>query len=390
MRLLHVAALLESGRLELEEFIGSDVPSYAILSHTWGHDEVLYSDIASGRAHTEHVWIDTCCINKSSSAELQEAINSMYRAETCYVYLKDVNTPTHVDFDIFRCQFRSSRWFSRGWTLQESLVPRSVQFFVSSGKPLWPFSTTSAHDDRRSLVAEITSATNFAEDIIAAGPGVIHERSIATRMSWAATRITTREEDIAYSLLGIFNVNMPLLYGEGRKAFRRLQQTLLDQSDDSSIFCWTSSAREERAGRIQLSGLLADEPSHFSSIAPTIMAARPQNCAQAQPYSMTNKGLQITLPLIQFSRNIYLGLLDCRLVGRGGATHRAAIYIIRLLSGTNQFARLLPDMVVPASAAIDTSSLKVETILVRQGSGPRVHSLTQEDLPSFFTGNARS
>ena len=407
MRLLKVASLLDSSYLELEDFTGAHTPSYAILSHTWGRDEVLYGDVVSGMAYTkaglrkiyftasearshklDYVWIDTCCIDKSSSAELQEAVNSMYswyrRAEVCYVYLEDVDILADVDYAVFCEQLCASRWFSRGWTLQELLAPQRVQFFTLSWECVWPSLTTGGSDDRHILVAEIARASGISKEVIAARPAAIHEQSIATRMSWAAKRVTTREEDIAYSLLGIFDVNMPLLYGEGRKAFRRLQQAILDQSDDSSIFCWTSCPDKAVAGGMQLSGLLADEPSCFGSVAPAVMDGLPQYRAQALPYAMTNKGLQITLPLSQISDDIYLALLDCRLLGLHDIGQRAAIYVIRLLSSTNQFARLLPDVVVPVVAVNEFTAWKVETIFVRQGSGSRVHYLAEEHLPSFY------
>lgn len=131
MRLLKASTVAsEAQQLELVEFVGREVPGYAILSHTWGEDEVLYEDVATLSARKrkafpkvkyaaeqtrkdglDFIWIDTCCINKSSSAELQEAINSMYRwyqgARVCYVYLEDVDS--NLDH-----QLRHSRWFQRG------------------------------------------------------------------------------------------------------------------------------------------------------------------------------------------------------------------------------------------------------------------------------------
>lgn len=165
MRLLNIA---NDGRLRwTKEFIGKDkVPAYAILSHTWGEQEVIFDDlknlnttgnigieskagwnkirfcaIQTKRDGLDYFWVDTCCIDKSNSQELQEAINSMFRwyqnAKNCYVYLSDVecNTPDAVGRSSQRWNsaFRKSRWFTRGWTLQELLAPKSVDFFSKEG-----------------------------------------------------------------------------------------------------------------------------------------------------------------------------------------------------------------------------------------------------------------
>ena len=143
MRLLHTSTL------KLEEFIGSNIPPYAILSHTWGIEEVSFQDMQGSGAMEkvgyekisrccekaatggfEYAWVDTCCIDKSSSSELSEAINSMYRwyrnAEVCYVSLSDV-PHDYESLDLFK----RSRWFTRGWTLQELIAPSMVIFFDS-------------------------------------------------------------------------------------------------------------------------------------------------------------------------------------------------------------------------------------------------------------------
>ncbi|KAI8282315.1 hypothetical protein K4K60_003645 [Colletotrichum sp. SAR11_57] len=117
MRLLHTTTL------DLNEFIG-DVPPYAILSHTWENDEAR-------RDGFDWAWLDTCCIDKTSSAELSEAINSMFRwyrqARVCYVYLSDL--PSQYPGDVDRRQFHSAKWFTRGWTLQELIAPRAIEFY---------------------------------------------------------------------------------------------------------------------------------------------------------------------------------------------------------------------------------------------------------------------
>jgi len=224
----------------------SNVPAYAILSHTWDveSEEVSYSDLLSGlgknkrgyrkvqfcgnqaaRHGLRYFWIDSCCIDRSSSAELTEAINSMFRwyqnAARCYVFLSDVPQSGHAVggsslWPTCEADFLSSRWFTRGWTLQELLAPRSVEFFSKTGEKL---------GDKRSLEKQINDATGIALRALRNEP--LLSFSVSERMLWAANRNTTREEDKAYSLLGIFDVTMPSIYGEGEeKAVNRLLKKL--------------------------------------------------------------------------------------------------------------------------------------------------------------------
>jgi len=164
----------------------------------------------------EYFWVDTCCIDKSSSAELSEAINSIYRwyknVEICYVYMFDISAddPPHPDYPTVST-FEKSDWFSRGWTLQELIAPLKMAFYSKEWRQI------GTKDGLTKYLKHITGTD--AQALEGADPGIF---SIASRMSWAAKRKTTRTEDIAYSLLGIFDVNMPLLYGEGEKSFIRL------------------------------------------------------------------------------------------------------------------------------------------------------------------------
>ncbi|EUC43529.1 hypothetical protein COCMIDRAFT_50334, partial [Bipolaris oryzae ATCC 44560] len=229
--------------LELEEFFGSNIPPYAILSHTWGNDEVtfldlpLYTPATQARAgyqkieftckqaisdNLEYAWVDTCCIDNRSSSELSEAINSMFAwyrvARRCYAYLSDVLEEGMDE------QFRTSRWFTRCWTLQELLAPIDVIFYNCNWHRL------GRRSDHSELISGITgidvdalrgrSARNYDNG----DPFGAH--CVAKRMSWASQRDTTRTEDMTYCLLGIFNINMPLLYGEGDRAFHRLQEEI--------------------------------------------------------------------------------------------------------------------------------------------------------------------
>ncbi|KDR68887.1 hypothetical protein GALMADRAFT_39905, partial [Galerina marginata CBS 339.88] len=241
--------LLNVNTLSVEEFLNEDnCPDYAILSHTWGDGEVSFQQLQTDAAKSmggytkienccaqakqggfEYVWIDTCCIDKTSSAELSEAINSMYRwyqkARICYVFLSDV--PSDEDPSAEGSKFSLSRWFTRGWTLQELLAPLLVVFYSSD----WVEIGT-----RSSLREEISKITRIPCEVLMSKP--LSEISIAQRMSWAAMRQTTKIEDAAYSLLGIFDVNMPTLYGEGWKAFIRLQLEIIKNSEDESLFAW--------------------------------------------------------------------------------------------------------------------------------------------------------
>ena len=266
--------LLNTATLAFEEFfgeVGNGIPHYAILSHTWGPDEVSYRDHVDGAGFSrqgwakvrdssklaneegfKYLWIDTCCIDKSSSAELSEAINSMFRwyrdAAVCYAYLSDV--PSSEDPMLPDSSFSCSRWFTRGWTLQELLAPKELVFVASD----WIEIGT-----KRSLRTAVSAITRI--DVEALDKQSWPEYSIAQKMSWAVGRQTTRLEDEAYCLMGLFDVNMPMLYGEGRRAFNRLQQEILRQSDDHSLFTW--SLPESMHSYTRLSGLLAPSPEYF-------------------------------------------------------------------------------------------------------------------------------
>lgn len=276
--------LLNTKSITLKEFIGQEIPSYAILSHTWETEEVLLAHIQNGTAPSrkgydkinrcclkaaeqgfQWVWIDTCCIDKTSSAELSEAINSMYRwyamSSICYAYLQDVAVTLSLSKRIEKgkasiftiANFHRSRWFTRGWTLQELLAPIAVEFYSLEWKEI---------GTKASLAQALAAVTGIPNRVICGDSA--SSCSIAARMSWASTRQTTREEDMAYCLLGLFSINMPLLYGEGQKSFLRLQEQILKQQEDYSIFAWTL---QHDYGEI-LAGLLASTPHEFSNLVP--------------------------------------------------------------------------------------------------------------------------
>jgi hypothetical protein len=227
------------------EWFPEDVPPYAILSHTWGtakDDEVTFKDLKSGTANNKpgfqklqfcseqakhddlhYFWVDTCCIDKQDLNELTTAINSMFKwyhnAARCYVYLSDVSVRTgdgqlaHVEWD---SAFRNSRWFRRGWTLQELLAPQIVDFYSRDGVRL---------GDKSSLKQRIAEMTGISTEALQGQ--AMSEFTIEDRFSWVAKRQTTKAEDKAYCLLGIFQVSLPLIYGEGQpNAMRRLHKEI--------------------------------------------------------------------------------------------------------------------------------------------------------------------
>ena len=245
MRFLH----LQSGSLSLTDDYTEHVPPYAILSHTWGKDteEVTFDDFTAGtytdkigyrkiefcgkqaaRDGFQYFWIDTCCINKMNFSELSEAINSMFRwyqdAAKCYVYLSDVSKRCNADEPFSRStwisEFRQSRWFTRAWTLQELIAPKSVEFFSQEGARL---------GDKGSLESSLHEITGVSVEVLRGKPLV--ELTVQERILWAANRTAKRKEDEAYALLGIFGLHMTMVYGEGREnAFTRLAKEIGERS----------------------------------------------------------------------------------------------------------------------------------------------------------------
>lgn len=258
MRLLHTT------RIELAQFPDREV-EYAILSHRWREEEVTFQDLDPERKPIsrnkkgfakiegccevaaadgyEWLWVDTCCIDKTSSAELSEAINSMYRwyygSAVCYAYLDDV---------VRREDIRTSQWLLRGWTLQELIAPRRLKLLNCK----WETIAT-----KEEMSSELSSLTTIPRSVLyGASPPTSY--NIAQRMSWASTRTTTRPEDQAYCLMGLFDVNMVPIYGEGlEKAFLRLQDEIMLQNTDQSIFLWMPSHEPYNLG------LLATSPQSF-------------------------------------------------------------------------------------------------------------------------------
>jgi hypothetical protein len=253
--------LLHAIELRLQQFSPADVPEYAILSHRWEQEEVTFQDMenetfrqlkgfsklqgccerAAGGGYS-WVWIDTCCIDKTSSAELSEAINSMYHwyhdSAVCYAYLADIQEVMNL---------ATSKWFTRGWTLQELVAPRRLILFDGQWREI---------GTKHLLAEQISSITTIPKNTLLGSSPLYC--NVAQRMSWASMRHTSREEDMAYCLMGLFDVHMLPIYGEGlEKAFLRLQEEILKRSSDQTLLLWTPSHEPYNQG------LLATSPSAF-------------------------------------------------------------------------------------------------------------------------------
>ncbi|KAH7128932.1 heterokaryon incompatibility protein-domain-containing protein [Dactylonectria macrodidyma] len=311
--------LIDTKTLQLEEFYGQEIPGkYAILSHTWETEEVSFREWQRFEVACEkrgfskikaacdqaakhgmnYLWIDTNCIDKSSSAELSEAINSMFdwysRATVCYAYLMDVLPETEPQLTPeTRHNICQSKWFTRGWTLQELLAPPQLVFYANDWSKL---------GTRSSLAHDISAVTRIDTDFLL-NKKPLSLASVAQKMSWVSRRVTTRVEDMAYCMLGIFDINMPLLYGEGSKAFVRLQEEIIKVSNDHTIFCWTWTD----AVPSDWVSMLAPCPQVFA-YAGDIVPTR-YTVGNTRAFSMTNAGLSISLPLVQ-TWSYYLAILN--------------------------------------------------------------------------------
>ncbi|EEY16513.1 HET domain-containing protein [Verticillium alfalfae VaMs.102] len=401
MRLLNVKTR------KLEEFFDESIPDYAILSHTWGVEEVTLQDLENpdhvlkkgytkiegtctlaAKENIEYIWIDTCCIDKTSSAELSEAINSMYRwyksSQICYTYLSDV--PTTEDPSESNSAFRRSRWFTRGWTLQELIAPRNLSFYDQEWKPI------GTRLELAALVKDITAIPAHMLSADASRPWP----NTAVRMSWAANRTTSRAEDIAYCLLGIFDIQMPLLYGEGNRAFRRLQLELLKQSEDESLLAWgldssvqliikppdwrgLASVANSRQSRGL--GVLAHHPGAFRSWQG--LEASGEDTSKWPPRSKmqaTNSGLEITVPLIKLRGRCYAVLNCCR------SAHLADLLLVPLFlqagSGKSKITYSRGQNIICASwAVLDQAEMQTIILSTVADVAPGSEHLHDEFLP---------
>ena len=238
--------LTTDSQIPTVELFVKDPPPYAILSHRWQDDEVTFQDISrpdisqkmkgyeklvtscqmARKLGFKYLWMDTCCIDKTNSDELTEAINSMYRwykqSGVCLAFLFDVEKTDPESA-------AESKWFTRGWTLQELIAPTEVIFYNQK----WQLCGT-----KTSMAFQIRERTGIDEVVLLTGN--MDSIPVSRKMFWASSRETQRPEDEAYSLLGIFGINMPAIYGEGHRAFIRLQEEILKTTLDHSIFAWGS------------------------------------------------------------------------------------------------------------------------------------------------------
>ncbi|KAK9784096.1 hypothetical protein SCAR479_00655 [Seiridium cardinale] len=349
MRLLNVYTR------SFEEYFDNNVPPYAILSHTWENEEVSFQEFhrpettnKSGFKKIEQFclraidcglnygWVDTCCIDKTSSAELSEAINSMFkwyeRSAICFAYLADV--PGNPE-STFGPVFANSRWFERGWTLQELLAPPQLLMLGSN----WGYI-----GNRDSLVEQISTITGIGTRYLTTHEAEIHYResdklyfhdhysnisrlrrvrdaTVAEKLSWAAARQTTRKEDIAYCLLGLCAVNMPLLYGEGTAAFIRLQEAIIRQKFDPTLLAWNVviEGSEKRILRPQTTS----SPSVWWSLGRTLLGLEDpwsHRCDKYRPLNFFCPGILATSPLCFSGCDQYVNFqasLDWDLTSRG-------------------------------------------------------------------------
>lgn len=321
--------VLDTTSLEFKEFPDLPDESYAILSHRWGAEEVTYKEYRKNRDTVQHrtgykkiiefchvsrqrgfhyAWVDTCCIDKRSSAELSEAINSMYRwykkCAQCFVFLEDYNPRDPASLG-------ACEWFSRGWTLQELIASTYCIFFTATWtvighKHHWndvhcPCRAVATEPQQAiqawgpNLLGDLVAITSIPEWILNGAQGVL-DCGVAQRMSWASRRVTTRVEDRAYSLLGIFDINMPLLYGEGPRAFRRLQEEIIRTSNDASIFCFgitmtptLTNLAQPRYHYNEPIPLFANSPAQFARCEDVTSGT----IASDEPYTVTHMGLRV-------------------------------------------------------------------------------------------------
>lgn len=384
MRLLRTDT--ENG-IRLESFDDpSRIPPYAILSHRWRDNEVLYMDIlAQGPKEGEryakikgvcavalkdgynYVWIDTCCIDQKSSAELSESINSMFmwyrESATCYAYLYDVFETHGVESE--NSAFRKSEWFNRGWTLQELIAPRNVIFLTKDWEIIG-----CKHD----LAGPIEDITRIEYGIICCLVP-LGDICVAKKMSWAANRQTTKVEDRAYSLLGIFGINMTTIYGEGKNAFIRLQHEIMNQSIDHSIFAWDSRPTHGNNDPNAQCGLLAPSPDQFANSASIVSTPYSLFSHEwdiksfAAEFQKTNAGIRIELPLFSApQQRRYVAAIACKAADpSGSSTDRHTVGVILVEYADGRYARLRSATLVNADS------------LANQGVEPKVQRLYADD-----------
>lgn len=238
-------------------------------------------------------------------------------AEVCYAWLADLPSESPAT----AATFQSCRWFTRGWTLQELIAPRRVEFY---DKP-WAFRGTKS--ELKDALLEVTGIDGEALE----NPDILYRIPVAQRMSWAATRQTTRIEDMAYCLLGIFDINMPMLYGEGPRAFLRLQEHIVKEVNDLSIFAWTTPKNQT------YQGIFADDVSAFSG---SSTIRHDEDISFSPDFTVTNKGLHVEAVITtRVPGGDYLMKLNCAQVSKDGSRKRIGVYLSQHSGGIYSRAR---------------------------------------------------
>ncbi|KAK3376313.1 heterokaryon incompatibility protein-domain-containing protein [Lasiosphaeria ovina] len=351
--------LINCSNYALERFDSAPHGLYLILSHTWGDGEVAFGDMANLEQARKmkgfqkirgvcrvarsrgfsHAWVDTCCIDKTSSAELSESINSMFHwyrsAAVCIALLEDLDGgggggggDGDGDGLATEEQLRPCRWFTRGWTLQEMIAPVFVEFYDKR----WKLRGTKGQ-----LISPLHAITRIDEDVLngAADPLSLQSVAAARRMSWAADRTTTRVEDLAYCLMGIFGLNMPLLYGEGPKAFQRLQEMIVRTSGDMSVFAWHDPFEAFALGGSSFRGLFAAHPSQFRSC--TTIETIHDPVIPAPSIAVTNAGIEFTTALASLNTGedhlLHLNCTDLLAPREHGQCPIVAIWLWKTAAG---------------------------------------------------------
>jgi hypothetical protein len=344
--------LIDTETLSLVHVDNPEGYKYATLSHTWGTDEVSFQDIADiSRARWKagfskikmtckmarkrgiaYAWIDTCCIDKSSSAELSEAINSMFRlyreSVICFTYLADLSSSPGIPdgTDSNHWAFAQCRWFTRGWTLQELIAPESIEFYDEAWKLV---------GNKAELCDLLADVTRISKDVLR-GTESLQTIPVGVRMAWAANRETTRVEDRAYCLLGIFDINMPMLYGEGSKAFIRLEQEVAKETNDMSLFAWQQQSHTgmtaKGASTQIFRGIFAESPDEFSKC-DKINKDYGSPFQFSGAFTMTNNGLFIETPLGSGSQEDFILNLCCSRKNEHGNSEWIGIRLVKTPNG---------------------------------------------------------
>ncbi len=402
-----------------DESIQKEGVKYAILSHTWGEEEISFTDwtfitenpdsdkaerlrqktgyrkimgfvervrelsktLVEDNQQLDWAWVDTCAIDKRSSAELSEAINCMYkwykRAHICFAYLSDVRAGDSISAP--DSDFMKSRWFTRGWTLQELIAPVKVEFLNEEWKKI------ATKYNNHVLLERITGIpfTKIRKSISGFG---LTDFSCAQKMSWAASRQTTREEDMAYCLIGLFGIHMPLLYGEGKRAFIRLQEEIVKKWADHTIFAWRLPEQfyQWPVQGPTVRSCFATTPKYFTDCSHIVPGSYynpadrvPVGLGVCRPFEITNIGVMIHLPLLDCSEMKESGIIStgyscsigctvaillCVDLSRG-RDFFMAVPLIRRVDTGNQYARISANSItyIPAEQTMKVLQPRIDS-----------------------------